>query len=946
MRSVVIFETTDLMQKFFLITCCFLSLGVLLLLAQPPFAADAYRQSFTVAERYFNTADPTDATDSLAMLHYRQTLATLHRLKRDDTLAVICYTRIGILYQARNEETAALRFFDSAIAYKKTRPALADSFIFKPLLFAGASYYSLANYDSALYFFKKADSVAGLYHGLDEEERLYNKMGALAYQTGNYKQSITYFTKTINSLHRDRADYRDLYIQYRINLGTAYYKLQDYAAAMAIDKELLSFNSSRQAEILHNIGILYAETGDYSKAVQTLLPLNYDAQVKQTDLARIGLKIHNIVAAKTNLDSALAINKAVNGKRKNLTAGLTEKYYGDYCIAENNIEAALEHYQRSVIQLDADFSDSSRYANPQHFSGLHSAFNLFNTLNAKAGAFTMLYRMSKRTPELIAALDAYQSAFELAKHVERFLDTDESRLFLKKNADTVYAAAVEVALELYERTGKTGYRETAFLLCERSKASILQLSRQETDISQSPGVPQVLLHEEKNIKATIAALTIQANANRDSAAANGFQQRITDFELKLAKLQDALNANPRYRQLRSAEKPLSVQQLMSETLGPDQALISYYFTGKRLISFVMTNDHFSCRSALPDSNFYRALFRERTTLESAAAYDNTAGINSGRQLFNMLLGPVYDLIKHKKQLIIVPHNELNYLPFEALVLPQSNDYLLQSFAISYNYSASFLTKQHSPAGGKQVLAFAPFSAASPDDHSDNRLAPLPDSKQEIQFLQGKLFFDSAATKGNFLKQAGSFPIIHLATHARADDRDPARSFIAFYPQKTDTLLESRLYEQEISNMELTHTELVLLSACETGKGQLVRGEGLMSLSRAFSYAGCPAVITSLWKAEDKATANITGKLYGYLNKGYPKDIALQKAKLDYLSDDNVAPNLKTPNFWAHLILIGDTSPVYEKRHNFLLIFIGTFSCLLVAFFAIKKRSQRQKNRQA
>ena len=109
----------------------------------------------------------------------------------------------------------------------------------------------------------------------------------------------------------------------------------------------------------------------------------------------------------------------------------------------------------------------------------------------------------------------------------------------------------------------------------------------------------------------------------------------------------------------------------------------------------------------------------------------------------------------------------------------------------------------------------------------------------------------------------------------------------------------------------------------------------MSLSRAFTYAGCPSVITSLWKAEDNATAYLTQKLYYYLQKGYAKDEALQKAKLDYLNDDTIAPNFKTPNFWAHLILVGDASAVSNKRMNYWYIIAGLI-LLIIIFFAIKK----------
>ena len=349
------------MHKIGLLLSCLLLVDILLLTGQQEHDSNAFKKSYTLAEKYFNSPSPTDETDSLALLNYRQTISLLQKQKINDTLLVTCYSRMGILYQAKNDDAAALSHFALAVAIKNTRPALPDSLFFKPLLFAGASYYSLSNFDSALYFFKKAETIANQYPVLDEVERLYNKMGALCYQTGNYKQSINYFNKTISSLDKARADYSEVFTQYKINLGTGYSKLKDYEQAMAIYKELLPFNSSSQPLILHNIGIIYLETGDYQKALHTLLPLSYNQQIKLTDLARVYINLQQPDSAKFYLDSALAVNKKMNGSRKNITQGLVLKYYGDYFTAQHDIEKALSFYQQSIVQLDPDFFETNPY---------------------------------------------------------------------------------------------------------------------------------------------------------------------------------------------------------------------------------------------------------------------------------------------------------------------------------------------------------------------------------------------------------------------------------------------------------------------------------------------------------------------------------------------------------------------------------------------------------
>jgi CHAT domain-containing protein len=234
------------------------------------------------------------------------------------------------------------------------------------------------------------------------------------------------------------------------------------------------------------------------------------------------------------------------------------------------------------------------------------------------------------------------------------------------------------------------------------------------------------------------------------------------------------------------------------------------------------------------------------------------------------------------------------------------------------------------------LAFAPFMSNGYRDSAGFSLSILPASKDEVNKLNGEIFSDSVATKQHFLQTANHYGIIHLATHASVNNESPLRSFIAFYPDKTEN--DYKLYAAEIYNLDLDSTQLVILSACETGTGKLVKGEGLMSLSRAFAYAGCPNIITSLWKAEDKTTAFISQRIHHYLDQGSGKDKALQQAKLDLLSSNDIDPRFKTPNYWAHLIFIGQYEPgkSAENRWWWLIAFVAIVPAIIII---IKRKKQ-------
>jgi CHAT domain-containing protein len=134
------------------------------------------------------------------------------------------------------------------------------------------------------------------------------------------------------------------------------------------------------------------------------------------------------------------------------------------------------------------------------------------------------------------------------------------------------------------------------------------------------------------------------------------------------------------------------------------------------------------------------------------------------------------------------------------------------------------------------------------------------------------------------------------------------------------------------------TQLLIISACETGHGQLVTSEGVLSLTRGFAYAGCRSIVNSLWKADDASTAAILHRFHVYLQKGDTKSKALRQAKLDYLHSNALH---KTPEYWAHLMLTGDTQPLVKARiwNRWLLVIPAAVAFLLLGIYLTKRRKK-------
>ena len=160
------------------------------------------------------------------------------------------------------------------------------------------------------------------------------------------------------------------------------------------------------------------------------------------------------------------------------------------------------------------------------------------------------------------------------------------------------------------------------------------------------------------------------------------------------------------------------------------------------------------------------------------------------------------------------------------------------------------------------------------------------------------------------------------------------SFLAFYELK-DSIENEWLYNRELYDLEL-NADMVVLSACETGIGELQQGEGIISLARGFSYAGAKSIITSLWTVDDEEAPILMNSFYQYLDDGLSKDAALRQAKLDYIQN-SPKPH---PYFWASFIPIGDMQPIsfQKKWTSFFWVGVSCFVFGLVAWKLLRNTS--------
>jgi len=896
----------------------------------------SYLSAYHKAEKLFHLENSNETTDSIAGKLYLYTANLLTQQNIYNEVLVDCYLKYGILQMTENDNGQALAYLWQAVLCWKKGGHLPDSLLFRPYLYIGSIWYNLNGLDSAAYYYRKAEAISSHYPALAESERLYNKMGALYYETNDYKRCIPYYEKALAVVTaRNPPNAFFFIVNYKNNIASALLKMEDYQQALAIYKDLLQYHINSN-QLYSNIGSANFQLGNLQEALHYFNLVSESSAEKYNHLTMVFLKTGQYDSAVYYNAKSIAYYARQKKINKDLDYILTTKYTADVQAARGDNATAVKNYQFAIVLLVPGFNETDPAKNPIKFTGLPNFSVLFDVLTAKAKAFSLLSVRQSSQPDLEHALAAYTAALSLARYAERTYSSDEARLFLKNKVNPACGAAVTTALALYNQSKDQKYLSTAFAFVENNKASVLQAGIQQPELLAIAGLPAALIEQEKQYKSVLARLTIQISQVRDSIAQAVLEKKLLETELQLSVLQEKLDENPAYHRLKFDTRETSLAAVQQRLWADkEQALLSYYFTGGQLFCFYSSSVQSGCTVVPLADNFFTAITGLRKSLQTAEAGDRQSINTYSRLLFQLLLQPVISQLKDKKRLVIIPYNEISYVPFELLRGEKDGTLLLNQFSISYQYSANFLTDESNIAKeGYHVLAMAPFT----DLQNEGAILPaLPSSGAEIAELPGKIITGTAATRTQFITLAGQYPVVHLATHAVANDYDPLGCYIEFYGKKADSNATHRLYEQEIYNLDMKNAKLLILSACETGNGLLVNGEGVVSLSRAFSYAGCKSVITSLWKADDASTAFIMKRLHHYLQKGWAKDRALQQAKLDYIADPATEDRFKTPYYWAHMVLIGNQQAVVSAGIAWYIPVTGTLFLLGIGFLLYKRK---------
>ncbi|MEL7531200.1 MAG: CHAT domain-containing tetratricopeptide repeat protein, partial [Bacteroidota bacterium] len=541
--------------------------------------------------------------------------------------------------------------------------------------------------------------------------------------------------------------------------------------------------------------------------------------------------------------------------------------------------------------------------------------------------------------EAEAALEHYQKAADLVQFIRSSFYNLEAKYFWSEGRfASVFRSILRLCEQEYQRTHERRYFEQAFLAAEANKAFSLYENQQKQLARIQTHLPDTVWREGQKIEREIEFYQQKLWA----AEAKGKSQN-TNYKEKLFSWQQARDrwqANlqtkyPDYYQKTLAAIDLLSVDSLQQQLAPSSLLLEYFRAGTSYYRFSISQESLAFTQLGVDAksletqldSIYQVLFVQEPSLDALSPF---ASLSS--ELYQHLLGESLEDSRFA-ELIVIADGQIGYLPFEILTKntvktePESSvrqwreyPYLLHDYAIQYAYSASLLFK--SKAKTAQHYRSKWLGVAPKYESKLALMHNLTEVKALAKQTNGKVLTGDQAQKENFIQQASDFQILHLAMHGFVDPNDPAQAHLAFANNPDEAL-----YAWEIPYLHL-QTDLVILSACESGYGKFQTGEGVMSLARAFSQAGCKSVINTLWTVDDAASQKINELMYPNLLEGNNKAVALQKAKMTYIAE--APPHAVHPHYWAAFVLTGSDSPLStQASHGYLwlglaLVSLGLF----------------------
>jgi len=820
------------------------------------------------------------------------------------------YLNLGSITQKLGYTDSSLQYYSIAVGYlKAVRDSHSDLAV--AYLGIGNCYMARNNYHEAVSYLKQAVSILSSQVNPDYFRLIvgrYTLTNALV-ELGSYNEAILLGEENI--VLANKHDRRFLAMLYN-GLGNFGVARQDYVRAFRyyrLAEHSISrgnfLNREDVSSVYNNLGLLFIRENSWRKA--------------------------EFYLAKSLTSYRLATSNPVNVAQVINNIGIVKKNQNKYREAICSYEEALGVLQKPLVKQHL-IKDKIQYFSP----------SLAATVYQDMGdAYLGIYGESGSKSDVVLALNCYSQSIALVEDLRLGLFGEEDKLAVSDRYNDVFNKAVGAALELAKTN--SSYVYVAFQIASKGKAAVLSESLRKFNGLSLAGVPLSLQTKELHIRQRIGTLSeIVYEEKKKSRPSSKYLKSI---ELELFNEQEGYRKllsqieleYPHYYALKYDTSSVSISSIQKR-LTSDQVYVEYVIQNSSIYSFAITKTQVMWRAQPFDKEFHRNIAAYQNELVPVdfgkLNSDNLSRfVESSFYLYNKLLKPFEKLLLGKT-LVVVPHNELASISFSALVTSKPQHlrgyyalpYLIKSNPVLVLLSAKEFVNKDSrgPSFFASSLSVAPSYSGAIDNSLSSRSAyrnNLPElygAEEEVKWVSkvfgGDIVVGGDASESFFKKVAGRYDILHLAMHTFVDEANPLFSKLIFN-SSVDSANDSFLNAYEVYGMRL-NAQLAILSACRSGDGTMVKGEGLMSLARGFRYAGCPSMVVTQWRVDDFSGGEVMKQFAVGLRSGYSKSYAIQQAQLEFLNASD--PLRAHPYFWAGYQVVGADDPVFISIWNLIL----------------------------
>lgn len=837
----------------------------------------------------------------------------------------VSYTYSGNVIEAKNNYEASFEIF-KVLNHKERLSNLCANI---------ASLYSqTANYSLAIEFYNNGFNFAG--DNVASKVLNLRGLGDVYSNLSNYSKSLEYYetAKELAKQIKDVATESSV----DVSIGTLYYNINKPIRALQIfldakDKIDSKSDPYSAEDILFKIGLAYSAIDSLDKsdsALSTALNIAesvndvYYTAIIKSELGYNAFLQKDFAKAENYINSAMQLSKN-NGFNQLL--GLQNLYLGKIAYAKNNLTGAIKYFETAslIAEQEMDYN------------------NVFESEYSIANVFVNQGRFDEAEKHYLKAIDLSD------KISESLINNAEIQIAHFSGLNDSYSELAEMYLQ-------QNRNEEAFAIIEKSHSRNTFQNLSDLRIN-SLGISSDKLKKFYDLKWMIESGMFSGNK---------LAELISEYQIIKNEI------GKKGKLLTSSINDFNIAKLQ-QNLSKDENLLTLFFGKENLYFFNVNMGKYLVEKSNLSKQQVVDLLKKIAPLYSSE-YQNSGlyfnqdlfsfNTKSANEFYVKVLQPILKDIPKGNKLIFSLPSELVLVPFEFLVTEFKEDdspfyydnknYLIDDYAISYSPSSSIYVLQKSikqinedkvllvgdPQISNQDFALSYRGGLLEDDSFNARnivLFPLRYSKEEIQnlnsmFSNGFTLLSGEATEKKFKENAAQSSIIHLSTHSFLHKNQPLIIFSKSKDESEDGYLE----RGEILLLNL-NSDLVVLSSCRSGLGEIDESEGVIGMQKSFFEAGAKSVVVSLWDVNDKYTSLFMQSFYKYISEGFDKSEALRKAKIFFRK--NYSAN---PYYWSAFILSGDVSKIDNIKtasSNYLLfILLGIFISVFAIYFARRKTS--------